>query len=1049
MTATVEDQYGNPVLGNSSSVTLTASGPGTALYGTDSMTAVNGVAAFTAASDVNLHNAGNGYTLTATAAVPGGTLIAISNSFNVIPGTADHLAFTTQPAAVIPGTETITAAVTVEDKYNNPVTTDNANVTISLNRPAGTYKGDTNGQLNGAASFVNANGVTTFSSLSIRQPNTGYSAAGSGYTLTATDTTDGISVTSASFATTLVVTGVTMTTTGFQATFSEPVDPAQVNLYGAQSLPSVTLTGEYMAGQVNGSLVLDSTTAYIATSAASATESGTTVTITTKQANNFTPGDVVTISGVTSPHPGNPSDPAAAYNGTFVITSASGSTFTYTDVSGLPNSSSGGAAVQTDNKMTFVATTLVNGTGLPIAGASTPVTGVAASGVLYPDTYLVDFASGSTAFTTLGGQALDGPHSSGFGAPETDANYGPAYGPFNAPLTVGPADYTANEAVFGGATATTSTPVNDVAVVVPAFARGPGNAVNLPNSTGPIATLTDNGGTVTVHTLVQDQATVGQRVSITNAGAYNGTYTILTNTSRFKPYFDSTFTFAFTGTNPGVVSGGSFSILTGIPISLSDTANVSQATFTLTYNPALLNIASTTNTVDPGLVGSGATFTVTANNSTGVATIVFNDAAGLPGYGGGPIVLGSLSATVPGTAVDAYAAKDLLNISVNSISGTDLSGHALIPGVTAIGSQAVHVVAYLGDATGDGTLDSSDVVQIESVYGDVTDGFGAYRLADPAIVGGISGDGFVSTTDGVDLINYVNGGNGSNAHTVVFFPPFPSGLGTIVSTGPDPTLSIPSAMQVGADGSLAVPVNIDDPLPAANAGMTEATVAVSYAPAVFSVSPSDIHLGSVPASGSGWSLQSTVDQASGQIAVTIWSATPIASSAAGSLVTIDFHQSGLAVAGTTTIDLVDSVDPNGGAAIHTQVDGAQGPYTLTPAPTSAYNSQIDGLVTLAAAEGATGSASAPAAPPQLTASVVAGPAAPASAAAAADGLFTALARGDVDAAELANLDGGDQAVRQALAAQRSAAGFAQTNLDRHLWEGEDSSWLDGKRERLS
>jgi hypothetical protein len=237
--------------------------------------------------------------------------------------------------------------------------------------------------------------------------------------------------------------------------------------------------------------------------------------------------------------------------------------------------------------------------------------------------------------------------------------------------------------------------------------------------------------------------------------------------------------------------------------------------------------------------------------------------------------------------------------------------------------------------------------------------------------------------------------------------------------------------------------------------MTEATVAVSYDPAVFSVSPSDIHLGSVPASGSGWSLQSTVDQASGQIAVTIWSATPIASSAAGSLVTIDFHQSGLATAGTTTIDLVDSVDPNGGAAIHTQVDGAQGPYTLTPAPTNAYNSQIDGLVTLAAAEAA----------PQLTASVVAGPAAPAAAVKAlgpvsspagvsagaaqvpqhlADGLFTALARGAVDPAELANLDGGEeQAVRQALAAQVSAAGSAQTNLDRHVWGTDDEAdWLD-------
>ena len=241
----------------------------------------------------------------------------------------------------------------------------------------------------------------------------------------------------------------------------------------------------------------------------------------------------------------------------------------------------------------------------------------------------------------------------------------------------------------------------------------------------------------------------------------------------------------------------------------------------------------------------------------------------------------------------------------------------------------------------------------------------------------------MSLSDGNDLINYVNGGYGSNAHTVLYLPPYPTGLGTILSTGPDPAVSLPSALQVGTDGTLAVPVDIDDPLPAANDGMTEATVALTYDPAVLSVSPSDIHLGSVPASGSGWTLQSNIDQATGQIAVTILSTTPIASSTAGSLVVIDFHQTGLTAAGTTTVNLVDSVDPNGSAPIYTQVDGQQGPFVLSPAPANAYNPQIDALVTLAGAEGATGSASALS---QLTASVVAGPVAPVSAAAAVQAL---------------------------------------------------------------
>ena len=68
---------------------------------------------------------------------------------------------------------------------------------------------------------------------------------------------------------------------------------------------------------------------------------------------------------------------------------------------------------------------------------------------------------------------------------------------------------------------------------------------------------------------------------------------------------------------------------------------------------------------------------------------------------------------------------------------------------------------------------------------------------------------------------------------------------------------------------------------------------------------------------------------------------------------------------------------------------------------------------------------------------------------AADGLFAALG-GAVDAAELAVLgNGAEQAVRQASAAQMSAAGSSQASLDSLLWESEDSSWLDGEHDWLS
>ena len=68
----------------------------------------------------------------------------------------------------------------------------------------------------------------------------------------------------------------------------------------------------------------------------SATETGSTVTITTSTAGGFAVGNTVIISGVATP----------GYNGTFTITSVSGKTFTYNNVTtGLPASGGGKAAL--------------------------------------------------------------------------------------------------------------------------------------------------------------------------------------------------------------------------------------------------------------------------------------------------------------------------------------------------------------------------------------------------------------------------------------------------------------------------------------------------------------------------------------------------------------------------------------------------------------------------------------------------------------------------------------------------------------------------------
>jgi hypothetical protein len=141
-------------------------------------------------------------------------------------------------------------------------------------------------------------------------------------------------------------------------------------------------------------------------------------------------------------------------------------------------------------------------------------------------------------------------------------------------------------------------------------------------------------------------------------------------------------------------------------------------------------------------------------------------------------------------------------------------------------------------------------------------------------------------------------------------------------------------------------VLIDDPRPAGSTGMTQAILALRYDPSVFTVSASDVSLGSVPLSSKGWKLEAIVDQATGQIGVVIYAASgvPIRSSTAGSLVTVKLHAKSGAVNGTSPINLAAEVTLPGRGVVRTQIDDDQGAYVLTPAPSDAADDLTDGSV---------------------------------------------------------------------------------------------------------
>jgi hypothetical protein len=170
---TVQDQYGNTVTGDASTVTLTiktgtptSGGPGS-LTGC-SQSESGGVITF---NGCTITTVGTGYQLHAT---DGSLTVADSTAFNITPAAANRLVFTQSPGNTVAGVAFAPQPqVTVQDQYGNTVTTDSGSVTIVVTGGSAT--------LSGCAANPKAaiNGVATFSGCTITKAGT--------YTLTATD----------------------------------------------------------------------------------------------------------------------------------------------------------------------------------------------------------------------------------------------------------------------------------------------------------------------------------------------------------------------------------------------------------------------------------------------------------------------------------------------------------------------------------------------------------------------------------------------------------------------------------------------------------------------------------------------------------------------------------------------------------------------------------------------------------------------------------------------------------------------------------------------
>ncbi len=326
----------------------------------------------------------------------------------------------------------------------------------------------------------------------------------------------------------------------------------------------------------------------------------------------------------------------------------------------------------------------------------------------------------------------------------------------------------------------------------------------------------------------------------------------------------------------------------GIPVTLYNARNITAVTFSLTTSAALLNITGTLQGSASDATDPAGTLALISNTG-GVATFSFHDATPQSGT----VILGDITALVPDSARNLYQVKEILqlgDIVLNQGAGA------------AVAANGMHVNTYFGDVNADHRIDGLDKLSMNAVAQGQAAGFSAFAQLDPALVGDVAGDFSVDAGD-VSLVD---------AFIVQLAPaqiPAPPGLAGITSpTAPDPTLSlVPVTSAPAGPSDVVFAVQIDHPRPAGSSGITEAVLALAYDPHVLTIAPADIMLGPLPSQGAGWQFSSVLDPPGGQIALQLYSQTPIATDQPGTLVTLTFRLVEGASASDAWVRLVDSV----------------------------------------------------------------------------------------------------------------------------------------------
>ncbi|HXG09846.1 MAG TPA: cohesin domain-containing protein [Gemmataceae bacterium] len=338
-----------------------------------------------------------------------------------------------------------------------------------------------------------------------------------------------------------------------------------------------------------------------------------------------------------------------------------------------------------------------------------------------------------------------------------------------------------------------------------------------------------------------------------------------------------------------------------LPLRLSGSAGVTALRLTLRYDPALLSITAA------AAVPTGATTTLTPL-APDLVQIDFNTGTALPADAGDFV---RLVAVVPADA--PYGRKHVLDLTVTQVTGV----------ASALDDDGIHVVGYLGDSNANGRYSAGDAQRLQRVAVGLDQGFLAFPLADPRLVGDITDNAAVTTFDAVRVLQEIVGLDRPE------IPPLPANPPAVIPTGADPLLSIPKTLRARRGRVVVVPVNLD-----VSDGLESADLAISYDTRRLEVV--EVRRGSLT---HDFDLFATnVDPAAGTIRAGLGRAAgPVSGRGSGSVLLIAFRIKARAPAGQAAINLRAGLGPT-----VTQLN--DGTLDLNPDPSDQAGDALDGAI---------------------------------------------------------------------------------------------------------